>query len=103
MLKDSKKSKFALGEEEFDVAAPKPIVDKSLFIKAWFECEAAVPVILRPCKFGKSFNLSMLQSFFSIDSTFSFETFSSTKKAPLFKHTRQNILNKGLGAIWRPP
>jgi hypothetical protein len=41
------------------------IVDKTLFIKAFINSYSEVDLILRPRRFGKSTNLSMLKSFLS--------------------------------------
>jgi Predicted AAA-ATPase/PD-(D/E)XK nuclease superfamily len=40
-------------------------VDKTMFIKEWMEKKDKVSVFLRPRRFGKSLNLSILRSFFS--------------------------------------
>lgn len=42
------------------------LIDKTLFIKKWMDNGADVAAILRPRRFGKSTNLSMLKSFFSL-------------------------------------
>ena len=39
--------------------------DSSLFIKVFIEGENDIEVILRPPKFGKSYNLQMLRDYFS--------------------------------------
>ena len=40
-------------------------VDKTLFIKEWWEKEDDVTLITRPRRFGKTLNLSMIECFFS--------------------------------------
>ena len=40
-------------------------VDKTSFIKEWWESEQDVTLITRPRRFGKTLNLSMVESFFS--------------------------------------
>ncbi|MBQ1310592.1 MAG: AAA family ATPase, partial [Blautia sp.] len=40
-------------------------VDKTTFIKEWWENEDAVTLITRPRRFGKTLNMSMLECFFS--------------------------------------
>lgn len=40
-------------------------IDKTLFIKEWWEQQADVTLITRPRRFGKSLNLSMMECFFS--------------------------------------
>ena len=39
-------------------------IDKSYFIKEWWEAGDAVTVIMRPRRFGKTLNISMLECFF---------------------------------------
>ena len=58
---------FLLGTSDFDKVIEKNalFVDKTLFIKEFMESPAEVALILRPRRFGKSTNLSMLKSFFS--------------------------------------
>lgn len=40
-------------------------VDKTLFIKEWWEANNEVTLITRPRRFGKTLNMSMLNCFFS--------------------------------------
>ena len=42
-------------------------VDKTLFIKEWWENEDEVTLITRPRRFGKTLNMSMVEQFFSLD------------------------------------
>ncbi|MBQ3514316.1 MAG: AAA family ATPase [Lachnospiraceae bacterium] len=42
-------------------------VDKTLFIKEWWECGDDVTLITRPRRFGKTLNMSMVEEFFSVD------------------------------------
>ena len=42
-------------------------VDKTLFIKEWWENEDEVTLIIRPRRFGKTLNMSMVEQFFSVD------------------------------------
>lgn len=42
-------------------------IDKTLFIKEWWENDDAVTLITRPRRFGKTLNMSMLEQFFSIN------------------------------------
>ena len=57
-----------IGSSDFDKILSKNIlvVDKTLFIKEFIENASEVNCILRPRRFGKSTNLSMLKSFFSL-------------------------------------
>lgn len=41
-------------------------IDKTLFIKEWWECGDSVTLITRPRRFGKTLNMSMLERFFSV-------------------------------------
>lgn len=40
-------------------------VDKTNFIKEWWESDDAVTLIMRPRRFGKTLNMNMLERFFS--------------------------------------
>ena len=42
-------------------------VDKTAFIKEWWESGDDVTLITRPRRFGKTLNMSMLEHFFSVD------------------------------------
>ena len=42
-------------------------VDKTSFIKEWWESGDDVTLIARPRRFGKTLNMSMLEQFFSLD------------------------------------
>ena len=42
-------------------------VDKTSFIREWWESMDSVTLIARPRRFGKTLNISMLHSFFSVD------------------------------------
>ena len=42
-------------------------VDKTLFIKELFENKGKVTLIIRPRRFGKTLNITMLRSFFDIN------------------------------------
>ena len=42
------------------------MVDKTSFIREWWDARDQVTLITRPRRFGKTFNLSMLEAFFSI-------------------------------------
>ena len=41
-------------------------IDKTFFIKEWWESKDDVTLITRPRRFGKTLNMSMLESFFSV-------------------------------------
>ena len=42
-------------------------IDKTAFIKEWWESGDDVTLITRPRRFGKTLNMSMLEQFFSVD------------------------------------
>lgn len=42
-------------------------IDKTAFIKEWWECGDSATLITRPRRFGKTLNMSMLEQFFSIE------------------------------------
>lgn len=42
-------------------------IDKTLFIKEWWESEDDTTLITRPRRFGKTLNMSMLEVFFSVE------------------------------------
>ena len=43
------------------------LVDKTDFIREWWENKDAVTLITRPRRFGKTLNLSMMECFFSVE------------------------------------
>ena len=42
-------------------------IDKTHFVKEWWESGDDVTLITRPRRFGKSLNMSMINAFFSVD------------------------------------
>ncbi|MBQ2885488.1 MAG: AAA family ATPase, partial [Alphaproteobacteria bacterium] len=42
-------------------------IDKTPFIKEWWESGDSVTLITRPRRFGKTLNMSMVEQFFSVD------------------------------------
>ena len=56
-----------IGYQSFERIITEDIfyVDKTMFIKEWWENKDIVTLITRPRRFGKTLNLSMLESFFS--------------------------------------
>ncbi len=57
-----------IGHQDFGYVITNDIfyVDKTAFIKEWWENHDAVTLITRPRRFGKTLNMSMLEYFFSI-------------------------------------
>ena len=57
----------AIGLQYFEDIRTRNVfyVDKTNFIREWWESEDAVTLITRPRRFGKTLNMSMLECFFS--------------------------------------
>ena len=66
--KRKRSQKLILGGSDFDeiIEENAPFIDKTMFIKDWMEAPVVVIAVMRPSRFGKSTNLSMLKSFFSL-------------------------------------
>ncbi|MBO5353239.1 MAG: AAA family ATPase [Lachnospiraceae bacterium] len=58
----------AIGIQDFEKLIEKQCfyVDKTMFIKEWWESNDEVTLINRPRRFGKTLNMSMLERFFSV-------------------------------------
>jgi hypothetical protein len=58
----------AIGIQDFEQLIKEQCfyVDKTGFIKAWWENKDSVTLITRPRRFGKTLNVSMLECFFSV-------------------------------------
>jgi hypothetical protein len=67
-LNDSSARSLIIGTQDFDEILEEiaAIIDKTLFIKEFMQDRTLFTVILRPRRFGKSLNLSMLKSFLSL-------------------------------------
>ena len=61
----------AIGIQSFDkiIEGNYFYIDKTSFIKEWWENGDDVTLITRPRRFGKTLNMSMLEQFFSVDYT----------------------------------
>lgn len=59
----------ALGHQDFETVRRENYfyVDKTDFIREWWENGDSVTLIARPRRFGKTLNLSMLEKFFSVE------------------------------------
>ena len=59
----------AIGIQSFDkiIEGNYFYIDKTPFIKEWWESGDDVTLITRPRRFGKTLNMSMLEQFFSLD------------------------------------
>lgn len=58
----------AIGIQNFDELIEKKYfyIDKTSFIKEWWESGDSVTLITRPRRFGKTLNMSMTEQFFSV-------------------------------------
>ena len=61
--------KVAIGIQDFGDLIKKNLfyIDKTMFIKEWWERNDNTTLITRPRRFGKTLNLSMVEYFFSMD------------------------------------
>lgn len=61
--------RVAIGIQDFETIIRTKCfyVDKTSFIKEWWESQDSVTLIARPRRFGKTLNMSMLECFFSVD------------------------------------
>ena len=59
----------AIGKQDFEKVITENCfyVDKTRFIKEWWERKDDVTLITRPRRFGKTLNMSMLEKFFSLE------------------------------------
>ncbi len=59
----------SIGRQDFAkiITSKAFYIDKTLFIKEWWENLDEVTLIARPRRFGKTLNMSMVEQFFSID------------------------------------
>lgn len=71
--------RVSIGYQEFADIISNDLfyVDKTLFIKEWWERRDYVTLITRPRRFGKTLTMSMIENFFSI---------THKKNAGLFHH-----------------
>lgn len=61
--------KVAIGIQDYSVLIENKYfyIDKTSFIKEWWESGDSVTLINRPRRFGKTLNISMTEQFFSVD------------------------------------
>jgi hypothetical protein len=59
--------KVAIGIQDFEklISNNYFYVDKTAFIREWWECGDEVTLIMRPRRFGKTLNMNMVERFFS--------------------------------------
>ena len=60
-----------VGHQDFEVVRKEKYfyVDKTRFIKEWWESGDSVTLITRPRRFGKTLTMSMVEKFFSVQYT----------------------------------
>lgn len=60
------RQKVGIGHQDFETVRQKDIfyIDKTRFIREWWENRDSVTLITRPRRFGKTLNMSMLRYFF---------------------------------------
>ncbi len=60
---------IGIGRQDYEKIRVKNnfYIDKTRFIKDWWEAEDDVTLITRPRRFGKTLNMSMLEKFFSVE------------------------------------
>lgn len=63
------KRTIAIGIQNYNEIIEKNCfyIDKTLFIKEWWESMDSVTLITRPRRFGKTLNMSMVEQFFSVN------------------------------------
>ena len=59
----------AIGIQQYNELIEKNYfyIDKTSFIKEWWDSGDSVTLINRPRRFGKTLNISMVEQFFSVD------------------------------------
>jgi len=59
----------AIGIQDFEYIIKNDCfyIDKTNFIKEWWESKDIVTLITRPRRFGKTLNMNMLDTFFSVN------------------------------------
>ena len=59
----------AIGIQQYNELIEKNYfyIDKTDFIKEWWDSGDSVTLITRPRRFGKALNMSMMEQFFSVD------------------------------------
>ena len=62
------KRTVGIGYQDFEelITNDNFYIDKTMFIKEWWENQDMVTLITRPRRFGKTLNLSMVEQFFSV-------------------------------------
>ena len=63
------KRQIGIGIQDFEKLREKDCfyIDKTSFIREWWESNDDVTLITRPRRFGKTLNMSMVEAFFSLN------------------------------------
>ena len=71
----------AIGQQDFGTVREKGYfyIDKTRFIKEWWESGDSVTLINRPRRFGKTLTMSMVEKFFSISHAGRADLFEGTE------------------------
>lgn len=74
----------SIGQQDFESIIKNGYfyVDKTNFIKEWWENGDSVTLITRPRRFGKTLNMSMVEQFFSVDYAGRGDLFENLNKIP---------------------
>lgn len=85
------KKKISIGYQEYDEVITKGLfyIDKTRFIKEWWENGDKVTLIARPRRFGKSLTMSMTEQFFTVEYKDRSELF---KDMDIWKESEYRIL-----------
>ena len=72
---------IAIGIQDFSTLIENHYfyVDKTDFIKEWWDCGDSVTLITRPRRFGKTLTMSMVEQFFSVEYSGRFDLFEDLK------------------------
>ncbi len=68
-MENKRPRKIGIGNQDFEVIQKQGYfyIDKTKFIRKWWESGDGVTLITRPRRFGKTLNMSMLEKFFSVN------------------------------------
>lgn len=77
---------IGIGHQNFEELVTKNLfyIDKTFFIKEWWENNDVVTLITRPRRLGKTLNLSMLEYFFSTQYKRNYISQHKTKDLPAY-------------------
>lgn len=76
-------NKAGLGYQDFEEVRTGHIfyIDKTDFIREWWEYADKVTLITRPCRFGKTLNMNRMNEFMNKIALYSFSSFDIAKNA----------------------